>query len=380
MTKLGIAINLERCVGCNTCANACKMQNNIPMNMLYIRVETDGVDTADGAQGTYPDLSRTYIPVGLVADALGYRVAWDGETYTVIIDDVEAILAENSETYELMDQYLNYADQYSQGTYQVNGALSLNMADPFDKVDLTGDYDMITSQTALQLDADLAINADMSGLELTLPNLDAAMRCDVETGMFYFQSQALTSSDVWYGLDMKALYEAMYGPGFYEELIALDTASAAEDMTFAQALEEILKSDALPLSSEFTTKDYLNLFNGILADSAFERSGSTYTSTLEQDGVTILFHLYTSGGQVNGYGMEMTASETTGMEMTMTMEMKGDDMSLLMEMAGMTMEMDGAYQRTSTAPATQPPAGATVVDLMDALTGDIAPAPEPEAA
>ena len=31
--------------------------------MLYIRVETDGVDTADGAQGTYPDLSRTYIPV-----------------------------------------------------------------------------------------------------------------------------------------------------------------------------------------------------------------------------------------------------------------------------------------------------------------------------
>ena len=54
MTKLGIAINLERCVGCNTCANACKMQNNIPMNMLYIRVETDGVDTADGAQGRTP--------------------------------------------------------------------------------------------------------------------------------------------------------------------------------------------------------------------------------------------------------------------------------------------------------------------------------------
>lgn len=140
------------------------------------------------------------------------RVAWDGETSTVIIDDAEAILAENSETYELMDQYMDYADQYSQGTYRVDGALSLNMADPFDKVDLTGDYDMITSQTALQLDADLAINADMSGLELTLPNLDAAMRCDVETGMFYFQSQALTSSDVWYGLDMKALYEAMYGP------------------------------------------------------------------------------------------------------------------------------------------------------------------------
>ena len=346
--------------------------------------------TADAAPYIDAATSRTYIPVGLAADALGYRVAWDGETSTVIIDDVEAILAENSETYELMDQYLNYADQYSQGTYQVNGALSLNMADPFDKVDLTGDYDMITSQTALQLDADLAINADMSGLELTLPNLDAAMRCDVETGMFYFQSQALTSSDVWYGLDMKALYEAMYGPGFYEELVALDTASAAEDITFAQALEEILKSDALPLSSEFTTKDYLNLFNGILADSAFERSGSTYTSTpidLSEDGASVLvsFQLYTSGGQVNGYGLEMTIADSEETALTMTAEMRGSKMEMLMnfQMPGelsMTMEMDGAYQRTSTAPATEPPAGATVVDLMDDLTGDIAPAPEPEAA
>ena len=346
--------------------------------------------TADAAPYIDAATSRPSIPVGLAADALGYRVAWDGETSTVIIDDVEAILAENSETYELMDQYLNYADQYSQGTYQVNGALSLNMADPFDKVDLTGDYDMITSQTALQLDADLAINADMSGLELTLPNLDAAMRCDVETGMFYFQSQALTSSDVWYGLDMKALYEAMYGPGFYEELVALDTASAAEDITFAQALEEILKSDALPLTSEFTTKDYLDLFNYILADSAFERSGSTYTSTpidLSEDGASVLvsFQLYTSGGQVNGYGLEMTIADSEETALTMTAEMRGSKMEMLMDfqMPGelsMTMEMDGAYQRTSTAPATEPPAGATVVDLMDALTGDIAPAPEPEAA
>lgn len=346
--------------------------------------------TADAAPYIDAATSRTYIPVGLVADALGYRVAWDGETSTVIIDDVEAILAENSETYELMDQYMDYADQYSQGTYRVDGALSLNMADPFDKVDLTGDYDMITSQTALQLDADLAINADMSGLELTLPNLDAAMRCDVETGMFYFQSQALTSSDVWYGLDMKALYEAMYGPGFYEELIALDTASAAEDMTFAQALEEILKSDALPLTSEFTTKDYLDLFNYILADSAFERSGSTYTSTpidLSEDGSSVLvsFQLYTSGGQVNGYGLEMTIADSEETALTMTAEMRGSKMEMLMDFQtpgelSMTMEMDGAYQRTSAAPATQPPAGAEVVDLTDTLTGDIELAPESEAA
>ena len=323
--------------------------------------------TADAAPYIDAATSRTYIPVGL-----------------------EAILAENTETYELMDQYMDYADQYSQGTYRVDGSLAFNMSDSFDKVDLTGDYDMFTSQTALQFDADLAINADMSGLEFVLPNLDIALRYDLEAGAFYFQSQALTASDVWYCLDMKALYDEAYGPGFYEELIALDAASASEDMTFAQALEEILKSDALPLTSEFTTRDYLDLFNYVLADSAFERSGSTYTSTpidLEEDGSRILvaFHLYTSGGKVNGYGLEMTIADTEGTALALTAEMRDSKMEMLMDFQmprelSMTMEIDGAYQRTSTAPTTEPPAGATVVDLMDALTGDIDPAPEPEAA
>ena len=367
---------------------------------IWSQTSEDGTSGSAGGSGgiayldTAPYIdaatSRTYIPVGLVADALGYRVAWDAETYTVIIDDVEAILAENTETYELMDQYMDYADQYSQGTYRVDGSLAFNMSDSFDKVDLTGDYDMFTSQTALQFDADLAINADMSGLEFVLPNLDIALRYDLEAGAFYFQSQALTASDVWYCLDMKALYDEAYGPGFYEELIALDAASASEDMTFAQTLEEILKSDLLRLTSELTTKDYLNLLNSVFADSAFERSGSTYTSTpidLEEDGSRILvaFHLYTSGGKVNGYGLEMTIADTEGTALALTAEMRASKMEMLMDfqMPGelsMTMEIDGAYQRTSTAPATEPPAGATVVDLMDALTGDIAPAPEPEAA
>lgn len=349
-----------------------------------VSIETDAAPYIDAAT------SRTYIPVGLVADALGYRVAWDGETSTVIIDDVEAILAENTETYELMDQYTDYADQYSQGTYRVDGSLTLAMSDTFDTVDVSGDYNMITSQTALQFDADLAINADMSDLTFALPNLDLALCCDVETGAFYFQSQAISASDTWYSLNMKELYDAIYGPGFYEELIALDTASAAEDMTFAQALEEILKSDALPLTSEFTTKDYLDLFNYILADSAFERSGSTYTSTpidLSEDGASVLvaFQLYTSGGQVNGYGLEMTIADSEETALTMTAEMRGSKMEMLMDfqMPGelsMTMEMDGTYQRTSTAPATEPPAGAEVVDLTDTLTGDIELAPESEAA
>lgn len=62
MTKLAIAINQERCVGCHTCANACKMNNNVPDGMLWNRVITENCDVLDGAVGTYPNLSRVYLP------------------------------------------------------------------------------------------------------------------------------------------------------------------------------------------------------------------------------------------------------------------------------------------------------------------------------
>ena len=350
-----------------------------------VSIETDAAPYIDAAT------SRTYIPVGLVADALGYRVAWDGETSTVIIDDVDAILAENTETYERMDQYLDYARKYSQGNYQVEGSYLLTSAP--DEMEsgaeiintIGGDYNLISSQTAIQFAMDMSIGGTIMGAPIAPTDMNLDMRADLDTGMLYlyFQSEDLEQlmnnnvqvngesvefqiPDQWYSLDMKAVYDEAYGPGFYEELIALSTAS--QEAAFAQTLEELLKSDTLILTSTATTSDYLEALNQLLGDSHFQKSGSTYTSTLEQDGVTILFHLYTSGGQVNGYGMEMTASETTGMEMTMTMEMKGDDMSLLMEMAGMTMEMDGTYRPSSTAPETEPPAGATVVDLWELLT------------
>lgn len=63
MTKLAIAVNTSRCVGCHTCSLACKMSNNVPDGMLWNRVLTEGCDVIDGAVGTYPNLARNYLPL-----------------------------------------------------------------------------------------------------------------------------------------------------------------------------------------------------------------------------------------------------------------------------------------------------------------------------
>ena len=83
MTRLAIAINKERCSGCQTCALSCKMQNNVPDGMLWNRVITEGCDVIDGAQGTYPNLTRSYLPIACqhCDNAACQRVCPTGATY-----------------------------------------------------------------------------------------------------------------------------------------------------------------------------------------------------------------------------------------------------------------------------------------------------------
>ena len=83
MTKLAIGINLHRCIGCNTCAVACKMQNNVPSGMRWNRVLTEGCDVEDGALGEFPNLSRGYLPVACqhCENPACLRVCPTGATY-----------------------------------------------------------------------------------------------------------------------------------------------------------------------------------------------------------------------------------------------------------------------------------------------------------
>lgn len=53
--RFGMAIDTHKCMGCATCAVACKQANNLPNGVWWNWVRTDGGPTLDTARGTYPD-------------------------------------------------------------------------------------------------------------------------------------------------------------------------------------------------------------------------------------------------------------------------------------------------------------------------------------
>ena len=349
--------------------------------------------------------SRTYVPFGLVADALGYKVGWDAGQKAVIIDDVDAILADNQATYQHMDDYMAYAKTFTQQDQKVTGSYSAVLDVDSEDADigpmnvdatLKGDYTMIQQgqsavqfKTGMTADAKIAINGQDvtqailgdTGVKLPL-SLDVELRGDVTSGLFYVNMTGLSDltgipDQTWYKMDLKSMFDQMSDTTgmSYDTLMQLSAASA--DQGFQQTLADILKN-APVTSVNGTTADTLRQLNDMLADSSFKKSGSDYVSTMTEDGATVKFTLNYSGNKVVGYAVDMKADMDDMGSMTMTVGMKDKTLNANMaftvddgegSLVKLTMTMDGAYQATSQKPNTQPPAGAQIVDLLGDVEG-----------
>jgi hypothetical protein len=349
--------------------------------------------------------SRTYVPFGLVADALGYKVGWDADQKAVIIDDVDAILADNQATYQHMDDYMAYAKTFTQQDQKVTGSYSAVLDVDSEDADigpmnvdatLKGDYTMIQQgqsavqfKTGMTADAKIAINGQDvtqailgdTGVKLPL-SLDVELRGDVTSGLFYVNMTGLSDltgipDQTWYKMDLKSMFDQMSDTTgmSYDTLMQLSAASA--DQGFQQTLADILKN-APVTSVNGTTADTLRQLNDMMADSSFKKSGSDYVSTMTEDGATVKFTLNYSGNKVVGYAVDMKADMDDMGSMTMTVGMKDKTLNANMaftvddgegSLVKLTMTMDGAYQATSQKPNTQPPAGAQIVDLLGDVEG-----------
>ena len=339
-------------------------------------LETDAAAYVDAATG------RVLVPVRFVAQAAGCNVGWDGTTRTAIIDDTAAILAANTESYSLMDRYMAYSRTFSNRNYNVTGDFSMDMTMGEDDIAVTGNYEMLTSSTAADFTTNMTFAGQAEGQDMAAlfpDGLDFEMRFDMETGVYYLYSEALNdaaqtgATGVWYRMDLAAMLDQMGAQAGMDYNTLMELSQAAQDMTFTEYLESTLAS--LPLTdATATTSDVLAVINDLCADSAFQQSGSAYTSTYAlAEGAEMTLTLYTSGGSVNGYAVAVSMEGL----MDVSASMRGSDMTVNMSMnvpsggegsaMSMTMEMTGQYTATSSAPLGVPPTGAGVLDLTELM-------------
>ena len=55
MARYGFAFDLNACMGCHTCTIACKQANNLPNDIMWNTVKTEGGASFDAVGGTYPN-------------------------------------------------------------------------------------------------------------------------------------------------------------------------------------------------------------------------------------------------------------------------------------------------------------------------------------
>lgn len=63
MTRYGMLIDLSRCVGCQSCAVGCKVENDEPLGIWWNRILTVGGSEIDQPSGDFPYVQMHYLPL-----------------------------------------------------------------------------------------------------------------------------------------------------------------------------------------------------------------------------------------------------------------------------------------------------------------------------
>ncbi len=373
-------------------------------------IEMDVAPYLDSATG------RTYVPVRFAAQALGCAVGWDKEARTAIIVDVDELVAGavKGKSFTYWEKYLEYAQQFNEGIWNtelaMNGSYTISDKDvaptPI-KVPMEVTSKGISSgETQMEMDmtmkmdmADLiAISQEESGdtsaaMALYMLNsmfqdgFDIQMRGDLSKGKLYFTmsskmlEEAGMPAGTWYSMDLNAMLQQAGMDVTYAQLL-----EGAGDVT-VQDYADMIKT-ALALSAPDSVNDYKEFKADVekaaaaLADDGFKKSGDNYTFALDipgdipEESCKLSFTLTIKNDKVVAYAMEMSFEVDDGTDkVTMVMSQALDQQNALTGKVKMSlsdlMDMDltltGKYTKGTTAPATQPPAGATVTPIEDLL-------------
>ena len=354
----------------------------------------------------YAHDNRTYVPVRFAAQAFGCIVGWDADDRTVILIDTEKLVEDTIAKYDftLLEKYLAYGQAYSTGIWDMEAGFDAELALGVAPITMDGELTG-TVADGMQMDAAMTLRMDLQALlESTgggMSTADAALldslahegiamdiRGDLESGQLYFHfggdfmTTALgTAEDTWFSMDMARMYEALGMD--YSGLMG--AASGGVDYTgLLSTLLTLAASDPTDRDTAYTDlSTAVDLAAQMLRDEAWTESGNDRILhyALEQGGAAadLTFTLTLDGEDVTAYDLAAEVTYTdpdSGMALSLTvaeaMDADGNMASSLTmgmgDVLSMTMDMTGAYTQGTAAPETQPPAGATVVDLLEMNT------------
>jgi len=339
---------------------------------------------------------RLMAPVRFISEAFGCTVGWDSDEKTVLILDTESIL-DRTENYTLVNKLLAFSNKYSQSAFAVTGTFDVS-------VNVTSDgktYPVISDGTITGLADSSAVNLDVE-IETDLSGLYAALEdtedlsvynqamlsmfedmkfeyiMDIAEYKMYMRSPLLStlmgmSGDAWLAVDFGELFEASgLDESAFTNMYTGETATAKDMLgSFLSYLE---LTDVGELSD---ITEALDTVDAICSDSAFVKSGSTYTNsqTYDYDDTAMAYKLalIMQDDEVVGYSMTFDVSADE-MEMSMNYVFKNDQMAMDMSVTApeeleVQMNMTMQYKATTDTPLNAPEEGSTIIDAMNLQTG-----------
>ena len=379
----------------------------------------DGAATAltmDVAPFIDPALGRSYVPVRFAAQALGANVGWDAAKRTVIIVDVEKqlenALAGKSFTY--LEKFDEYSRKYNTGIWNsevaAEGAMDIELGDligpgilfklsvPFsveakgvaqdgEKVEvaekITVDLSALKSlllSSKEEADAETTAMVENMIKALSTDGVNVAVRGDLSAGKLYMsidlsalgeELAGTLDADTWYVVDYSAL--------------GIDLAklmAQAKNVDYKALAEDVLASTELnDAERDYAELDaLLKTVVNSLSDGGFTKKGDVCTTSIEQEIGGIMCKLTLSltvkNGAVAAYGLDMAVNgdiEDVGklnwsikMDVNEQDKISGSMTMNVMDMVEASFDLTGGYVKGGTAPQTEPPAGARLIDIADA--------------
>lgn len=355
---------------------------------------------------------RTYVPVRFISEALGYEVGWDSAYQTAVLLDREALAAQIDEDFTILNKVqANKSVGMEEGkNYRADakGNISLTLFDTLNgnktyKADLTAKQLFNTDAASASLSLKLSDNVMDELIKYLIssnsPEEDiAAVREQMEKVLDTLEDVEIIltrEGSAWF---RTPLLDELAG----EDNVWLDADLGAEwgelaftqvgDATIGTVLAYMADKDSAPYYQ--SVLGMAEMLADIYGDDKFTTSGGTSTLTIDLDSLMELYEdmgidmgeaveevkaafkeykivmkVDSKGGAVMTCAMETNPqSGVPGMKITMDVTQSGGNVSMTMSyhianMGEMKLTLTQTQKATSDKPMTQPPEGATLVDM-----------------